>query len=140
MDEKEIYASILESQKTLQTSFQQTCQNIFEGQKTFQQTICEMLRTSNKQIQDNINKLEIIQNENNKRLHERMDQIIQQETIKRPDCEEYRQRCSQAVCGKITKASGVQPWVAIILGLASSIIVGETMFIVTSLAKIVGGE
>ena len=74
------------------------------------------------------------QNENREaqqRLHERLDSLITKETIARPDCETYRRRCKSEVLAGVEKNSGVPTWIFAVGTVASALIVGMAIYILT---------
>lgn len=107
-------------------------QTLIEAQKSFQTTVCQMMQTWNQENKDA-----------QKRIHERLDQLLNKESISRESCEGYRAACKAATCEKISKAerlaaSNVPKWVAIMGSVAFSLIVGMAMFIITNAHKLSG--
>lgn len=72
-------------------------------------------------------------NEAIKRIHERLDKIVENASPSRKECEDYRTACRVCMNGKIEKAAGaagVPKWALIVGSIGSSVLTGLIMYVV----------
>jgi len=63
------------------------------------------------------------------RVHERIDALVEKESVTGKDCETRRNSCRVCMNTKIEKASGVPKWVATLGSIGSAVITGLTMYV-----------
>jgi len=80
-------------------------------------------------IMDSISTFRAEQCEAIKRIHERLDKLVENSPPSRKECEETRTACRSCMNTKIEKATGVPKWALVVGSIGSALLTGLVMFV-----------